>query len=222
MKFRRVLPAPAWSLRRWSGAAALSFLLPPAIAATLIWLGHFPIGGSLPRSVLWTEFGPALLILAIVVVVLVAAPLYSLLAWSWCPILLAIMLLAGGFFGLVPGSLIGDHMKEWAFKSFSSRSAQVVRAITNYVSATGKPPPTLKKLVPDYLPTMPSTGMAAGPEYHYEPGPGPCSLANTWHMVVPVQDFLTVHWLLYCPAQDYALTEASHRLLGDWLYELID
>jgi hypothetical protein len=224
MGLARLLPPPGRSRWWFIGAFLFGFALPGALAALLMVAGYYPIGRALPPSVFWTEFGPVLAIWGAAVIILVAAPLYSLFAWSWRPLLLAAVIGFGGLLGFVPGMIGGEYVRDWAFDLFSGRSATVVEAIANHVRMTGMPPATLAELRPDYLTTIPGTGMAQAPEYAYEAEPGPCSFKNKWHLSVLVRDFLSVHRLLYCPEQDTTMVEdaGARTRFGNWLYELID
>lgn len=214
MRFRRILPPPG-RLARWIvGAIVLGFATPTAVFGIVALAGHYPIGSWLPRSLLWTSFGAGLAISVIAVIILMAGPLYCLLAWNWRPIALAVLFELSLLAGSVSGALAGKHMQILAFELLRSRSSEVVSAIANYARVNGAPPATLADLVPVYLPSIPLTGMSLRPNYDYEPRPGPCNfnqkLDNKWHLSVWVPDFLSVHHLFYCPQQ------------GEWLYELSD
>jgi hypothetical protein len=213
MKFRRILPPPV-RFARWTAAAVASGLLTPVIAVTIITLAaYYPIGSWLPTSALLSKLGVILAIVAIAIIILVAGPVFSMLAWSWRPTVLAVIfelsLLAG-----TPGMIVGDYLQHFAFELLKNRSSVVVHAIANYVRVEGTPPATLSEIVPTYLPSIPLTGMALEPHYKYEARDGPCSFGyariTDWHLSVSVREFFFVHRLFYCPDR------------GEWLYETSD
>lgn len=220
MRLRRLLPAPGWSARWWAGATLLGFVLPAVLATMLMLLGYTPLGSVLPRSIFWTEFGPVLAIEGAAVIILVGAFVYSLMAWNWRPLLLVLMLEGGGVLGFVPGFIGGQYVRDWALELFSHRSLRVIEAVAGHTRSTGKPPETLAELVPGNLPSFPKTGMAQAPDYIYEANSGLCSIKNEWNLQVLVQDFFSVHRLLYCPEQDYAVS--GEKAYGAWRYELVD
>ena len=96
MTFKRVLRPPGWSVWWVVGAALLGLILPAALAALLMLAGYYPVGSMLPRSVFWTEFGTFLVIDGCAAMILAAALIYSLLAWSWRPLALALTLWSRG------------------------------------------------------------------------------------------------------------------------------
>ena len=85
---------------------------------------------------------------------------------------------------LVAGVLLGPQVHEARDRrlhEFAVRSRVLVRAIETYEREKGHPPPDLHALVPGYLPTVPSTGMGAFPDYIYLTEDG-----GRWRLRVPV------------------------------------
>ncbi|HET6156840.1 MAG TPA: hypothetical protein VFE34_00710 [Dongiaceae bacterium] len=225
MKFNRVLPPPGWS--RWwiLSAILLGLVLPSALAAIVTVGGYYPLGIPFSGSALWGDLGVAFAILGTGTIILIAAPIYSLLAWSWRPIVLALILVIVGMGGIAPAIIGAKYLRLWGFDLFSRRSEDMVNAIEEYSRATGAPPATLAALVPDYLPSIPKTGMAAQPDYRYEPKSGPCSVENAWHLWVSVTQFIDMNRLLYCPKQDYPPARddvLSRTVIGTWVHDHID
>jgi hypothetical protein len=214
MRFRRILPPPSRFGRWLSGAIALGLLSPAAIAATITLAGYYPIGSRLPASALLTPFGTVLAIIAVAAGVLLAAPAYALLAWSWRPIALAALFEFCLFVGLAPAKVGAEALQRLAFDSLKSRSSELIKAITAYAHDKGMPPAALAQLVPDYLPAIPQTGIALAPHYKYRTSPALCAVSkkrpSDWHLLVSVRGFLIVHELFYCPGVE------------DWLYESSD
>lgn len=79
------------------------FLLPTVVAAIVMGAGFYPIGSMLPRSMFWSEFGAFLAVLCIGAIIVAPVPLYSLLAWSWRPLVLAMLFVLFLIAGLLPG-----------------------------------------------------------------------------------------------------------------------
>jgi hypothetical protein len=221
MRFKRILPPPGRSAR-WLGGATLSgFLVPALVAAIITLLGFYSVGSMLPRSVLWSEFGVFMVTLGVGAIIVAAAPIYALLAWSWRPIVLMLLFVLFLVAGFLPGVMAGRYVQFGALDLFSDRSVGLVEAITAYEHATGAPPAELAALVPEYLSSVPGTGMAIQSEYRYEPKAGPCPVRNTWHLAVHLSEFLSVYRMLYCPNQDYGWVDASRerRMFGRWMYD---
>ena len=74
-----------------------------------------------------------------------------------------------GFIGIKTGLSI----RSYAFYSLAERSKPLVEAIHRYEQDHGTPPKELTDLTPHYIQKIPSTGMAAYPEYHYETNKNP-------------------------------------------------
>ena len=197
------------------------FLLPAVVSAIITLLGFYPVGSALQRSVLWSEFGAFMVTFGVSAIVVAAAPIYALLAWSWRPIVLTSLFVLFLLAGFLPGIVAGRYVLFGALDLFSERSVGLVEAISAYQHATGAPPADLAALIPDYLSSVPGTGMAVQAEYRYEPKAGPCPVRNTWHLVVYLREFLSVVPVLYCPYQDYRWVDASRkrRMFGGWMYD---
>ena len=214
MRFKRVLPRPRRFVRWLAILGVLGLIMPTAIASVITLVGYYPIGVSVSTHFPWNSFGVVLVVMAVGAIVLVTGAVYSLLAWDWRLLALTALLEVFLYAGIFPANIALKHMQLFAFELLKTRSSEVVTAITTYTAKNGTPPASLVDLVPDYLPSVPMTGMALKPYYQYEPRAGPCALNpkwnNDWHLLVTVQEFLLVHWLFYCPEQ------------GEWLYEQSD
>jgi hypothetical protein len=206
MRLRRILPAPN-RFGLWLPATIiLGLLAPAAIGATITLAGYYPAGSWLPARALWSELGLILGLSAVTAIPVLTGVIYSLLAWSWRPLALAalfyICLLVGG-----PGMLIREPMQRFAFDQFERRSAILIEAIQSHTNANGAPPAALADLVPNYLPSIPTTGMLLGPVYKYGLYAGPCVSSRDWHLQVLVQEFFIVHHLYYCPPAERWIRE---------------
>ncbi|MBI5091600.1 MAG: hypothetical protein HZB26_04050 [Candidatus Hydrogenedentes bacterium] len=66
---------------------------------------------------------------------------------------------------------IAKDVRAKAFHQLAARSAGLVRAIESYHDQRQRYPDHLEDLVPDFLPSVPTTGMGACPEYTYVVNP---------------------------------------------------
>jgi hypothetical protein len=200
---------------------SFGFVLPAVIAAILMVAGFYPIGSALPRSLFWSESGAFVAVLCIGCILVVPMPIYSLLAWSWRPLVLGLFFVLFLIAGLLPGMIAGKYVQFGAFGLFSTRSADLIKAIADYERATGAPPRDLSTLIPDYLSSIPGTGMAIQAYYRYEAKAGPCGAGNAWHLAGHLPEFLSAYRLLYCPDHDYGQVDGSpeRRMFGTWLYD---
>ncbi|MCC7145739.1 MAG: hypothetical protein IT443_04780 [Phycisphaeraceae bacterium] len=120
---------------------------------------------------------------------------------------------------------ISFQVRSSAFHALAKRSAVLVSAIKQYeIDHTG-PPQTLAQLVPQYLPAIPQTGMAAYPDYVYVPrglSDGfegePWPEGNTWILLVHTPSGgINFDMFLYFPAQNY-----PKQAYGSWLEHVED
>ncbi len=125
---------------------------------------------------------------------------------------------------LATGAALGsaeDAIRNASFNSLAERSMPLVEAVKAFEKAEGHPPKTLDDLVPTYLDSVPSTGLAA--YRHYEIHMGEESSMwkdNPWVLCVPVSSG-TLNWdlFLYFPNQNYPPDERSaFERMGDWAY----
>jgi len=65
--------------------------------------------------------------------------------------------------GSLIGAGIGNRIKWKALGQLAERSRPLIAAIDAYEKKRGQPPESLENLVPDFLPTIPATGIGARP-----------------------------------------------------------
>lgn len=135
----------------------------------------------------------------------------------------AVMMFACGI-GYLAGARIclgiGHHIRMQAFHELAVRSQPLVDAIESYHSDTGHYPPSLTNLVPEFLPSIPSTGMGAYPDYEYRTG------TNSWYGNPYVLSIDTpaggINWdmFVYFPGQNYPERDFGGMLerIGSWAY----
>ena len=117
---------------------------------------------------------------------------------------------------------IGGRVRMAAFYQLAQRSESLVQAIKNYQSKYGVPPVSLEKLVPDFLPDIPKTGMGAYPEYEYKVGEeAKYFVQDAWCLMVSTP-LGGLNWdvFVYCPSQDYSPCKDQGVLekVKDWVY----
>lgn len=109
-----------------------------------------------------------------------------------------------------------------AFHRLAQHSSGLVTAIKNYERSRGLPPPSLDALVPDFLVTVPGTGMAAYPAYTYLAGDAARRYEqNPWVLIVPTPyGGINFDKFLFFPRQNYPQKGCGGWLqrMGDWGY----
>ena len=221
MRFKRLLRPPGTSLWWLAGTNLLGLLVPMVISALAILGSYFPIGTHPAFAMFLDGYLLVPLGLGVSAIVLVGGPIYAMLAWSWRPFVLSALFGFSLIVGLVLGLMIAEMLSDVGIKLFLQRSIAVIDAILGYERLNGRPPTTLADLVPGQLPGGPSTGMSVDPTYEYEPRPGFCSAQNNWHLLIKLPgSFMSMDYLIYCPAKDYVAFGVSDRLemRGDWQY----
>lgn len=113
-----------------------------------------------------------------------------------------------------------DTIRTASFHSLAERSMPLVEAIKTFEKAEGHPPKKLDDLVPTYLDSVPSTGLAAYPNYEIHMGEESSMWkGNPWVLCVPVGRGLNFDLFLYFPNQNYPPDERSaFERMGDWAY----
>lgn len=110
---------------------------------------------------------------------------------------------------------VGEGIRDRALLAFTERSKPLVSAIEAYRKDLGKPPASLKELVPAYLAAIPKTGLGACPEYSYQ-----VENANglEWELSIAPDPFHFSSAMIYDPLiQVRSYNEGSMRY-GDWIY----
>lgn len=121
------------------------------------------------------------------------------------------------------GLVLGLNVHMAGIRSWAKREQPLILAIHKYESEHSSPPPNLESLIPDYLPAIPATGMAAYPEYRYDTGDETKQdfFGNPWAVsILTPASFLNFDELLYFPKQNYPEVGYGGSLerIGDWAY----
>ena len=123
---------------------------------------------------------------------------------------------------LICGVRLALHIRMSAFLGLAGRSAPLVQAIRAYETRHHTPPPDLAALVPDFLPAIPGTGIAAYSEYRYHTGPDAARYeGNPWVLCINTPSgFLNWDMFFYFPLQNYPKTGhgGSFQPIQDWAY----
>ena len=114
----------------------------------------------------------------------------------------------------------GQSIRSDAFHKLAQRSKELISAITRYEIDEGRAPESLKRLVPDYLPSVPGTGLRAYPEFKFLSGEDAKKFeGNPWILYV---DCFTGSFdcFYYFPLKNYPDHGygGSFERMGDWAY----
>lgn len=109
------------------------------------------------------------------------------------------------------------------FRQLAHRSKPLIEAIRAYERKYGKPPERLPALVPEFLPGIPGTGMAAYPDYEYDviAVKDNENCGNPWVLYVNTSSgFLNFDSFLYHPNGRYPEEGYGGVLerIDDWAY----
>ena len=121
------------------------------------------------------------------------------------------------------GIVLGLPLRDAGMKSFVQRARPLVAAIHQYERDHASPPTSLDDLVPDYLPSVPTTGMGAYPEFRYVFGTKAEEQydGNPWVLWVATNSGgINFDMIMYFPNQNYP--ELGYggwlRPIGEWAY----
>ncbi|MEK6643234.1 MAG: hypothetical protein AABZ08_04940 [Planctomycetota bacterium] len=134
------------------------------------------------------------------------------------PLFVASLVLVGGTFW---AGRIGSAVRRDAFAALAIRSKPLVAAIRAYERDHGSPPEILNNLVPDYLASIPSTGMGAYPTYRYGTDHVAKQWKNPWVLYVfTPSGGINFDEFAYLPNQNYPSEDSSGywERIEDWAY----
>jgi hypothetical protein len=220
MRFKKLLPSPGHSIWWVAGTNLLGLLMPMIVTALATLGAYFPIGTHPAFAILLNGYVVVLLGLGVSATVLFGGPIYALLAWSWRPFMLSLLFGFSLIIGIALGLIVADALYDLGLRLFLRRSTIIINAIVDYERLNGVSPRALSDLMPGQLTAVPSTGMSVA-DFEYEPRPGFCSAKNKWNLLIKLPGgFMSMDYLVYCPAKDYAAFGLSDRLdmRGDWQY----
>ncbi len=170
---------------------------------------------------LWLQLPLVLALLAALPVLLIAPFLlfvHRLRLWAAYSIVAATVLTVA----TVAGLRLGGTVRMAAFHRLAERSAPIVQAIRAHESRHGASPADLAALVPEFLPNIPSTGMAAYPRYEYYAGEEAARYnGNPWALVVfTPSGGINFDQFMYFPLQNYPDSGYGGWVerIADWAY----
>ncbi len=109
-----------------------------------------------------------------------------------------------------------------AFGELAGRLTPLVQAIQRYQQDHGKPPDALEELIPDYIPSVPSTGMPAYKELRYHTGDEAKDHEdNPWVLTIfCTSGGINFDQFMYFPRQNYPSQGYGGSLerVRDWAY----
>jgi hypothetical protein len=121
------------------------------------------------------------------------------------------------------GIILGLHIHMAGIRSWATKARPLILAIHKYEREHSTPPPNLESLVPNYLPEIPTTGMAAYPVFSFHTGDDAQQeyFNNPWAVsILTPTSFLNFDELLYFPQQNYPEVGYGGWLerIGNWAY----
>lgn len=120
------------------------------------------------------------------------------------------------------GFRLGSRVRMAAFHGLAQRSTPLLQAIRSYESKYGAPPQDLAALVPEFLPGIPGTGMAAYPNYEYHVGKNAARYdGNPWVVgVFTPTGLINFDQFIFYPLQNYPESGCMGRFerIADWAY----
>ena len=115
---------------------------------------------------------------------------------------------------------VADSVRMSAFHRLAERSKPLVTAVRAFEQKHGHAPESLQTLVPEFIPSVPSTGMGAYPEYLYSTASTNYE-GNPWVLTVfTPQGGINFDQFMYFPLTNYPKTGYGGWLerVGDWAY----
>lgn len=197
------------------GGLVLGALLSIVIAVIIVLIAYYPIGTYLPDFGLHSFVFALLGLIGLAGVFGLCGLVLAAVRRSWRPIGLAVAAIIGLVAGVYPADWVYDSMLWQGYELLSARSAKLIAAIENYERANGRAPGELAQLIPEYIDSIPSTGVPRSPHYDYADGASLCSAENGWELSVPAGDFIVFDTFFYCPLRDYA---QRFKIVGSWAY----
>lgn len=125
------------------------------------------------------------------------------------------------FYGCV---LLAHEVRSQAFTALARRSGLLVEAIRAYEARHSSPPGTLEALVPDFLPSLPKTGLGAYPDYEFSSSTVALSAfppGNSWVLYVHTPSGgINFDRFFYLPRENYPERVGGDPIqrIEDWAY----
>ncbi len=120
----------------------------------------------------------------------------------------------------IAGLMVSHAIRYEAFRHLAIASRPVTDAIAAFEHKHGHPPDKLERIVPEFLPKIPGTGMSAYPEYDYH-CPSSEDKEEAWELSVQCpQGILNWDVFFYWPSKKYPheIYGGYTERIGDWAY----
>ncbi|HNO78180.1 MAG TPA: hypothetical protein PKN33_08985 [Phycisphaerae bacterium] len=190
--------------RKWLIAASMIFFITGLLVVLADWWSVTPNGSDIPKIAMDVLAGIGLAVIPLAA----ALCLFGRTRPMASKCLIACVLM---FASIAISSPIGRRIRTDGFQKIADRGAPLVDGIKAFIQDKGEPPESLDDLVPDYLQSIPTTGMAAYPGYRYWQN----ERRNTWTVAVSVCSGLDWGSVVYWSSEDYP---KSLRRYGNWAY----
>ena len=115
---------------------------------------------------------------------------------------------------------IGESVRMRAFRDLAERSKPLIAAVYAFEKTYGHPPESLQALVPEFMQSVPFTGMAAYPNYEYKT-PAADYDDNPWVITVfTPSGGINFDQFMYFALTNYPKAGYGGTLerVGDWVY----
>lgn len=205
------------SAHSWLPTTALLVAIVPLVCIPgAEWIAVSAQGGGA-----WSDLPLMFVFLAILAVPMICAALVGIAVcrtrrrWALIAKVSASYLVA-----FIIAARIGTFVRMRAFHRLAERSAPLIAAIHAFEQEHGRPPLSLSALTPEFIQSVPSTGMGAYPRYRIEIDSARYH-GNAWTLVVDVASGgINKDQFLFFPLRNYPETASGGWLerVGDWAY----
>jgi hypothetical protein len=213
------LPRPAFlaaafaRTRRWRPVAPmLAFAAPLLLLVAFERIAFSPWGSDWLVLVDFVIYGIAALALFAAGVLAVAALVPRWRGESQRPLLLFALVVAGTVAG-VPAS---QWVRADGWRRVAANGNGVVLALKAFEDRHGSPPAALGELVPQFVASVPGTGLGGRPSFRYEVRYGEAG-HRTWRLWTKLPGFAHASDLRYLPAGDVQAHDTVLHRVGAWV-----
>jgi ABC-type transport system involved in multi-copper enzyme maturation permease subunit len=216
-------PLGSFFVRRFPIRAVLVTALTATALNSLVIVAHYyAVSANGSDILLWYTVPLMLPLLIALVAIVISLPFF--LIRSKRKEAISLFSVAGVYlaFGILCLS-IGSKVRMRGFERLADRSRLLIAAVHRFHAENKRPPDSLAELVPNYLATIPNTGMAAYPKYEYVTGRHAFENydGNPWAVWVDTPSG-GINWdiFLYYPRQNYPQRGHGGYLerVKDWAY----
>ena len=205
------------STRIWFiGAPSLCALIPLVCVPAAEWMAVAPRGSDAFLWLILLFVLPALAAVPVILGALVGFAFRRVRRYSGVLALCSVVYLVA----FILSVRIGESVRMSAFHRLAERSKPLVAAVHAFEQKHGRPPESLQALVPEFILSIPATGMGAYPEYRYLT-PASNHDGNPWVIsIFTPSGGINFDQFLYLPLTNYPTEGYGGWLerVGDWAY----